>query len=80
VTLSAVLTTHKHADHSGGNEAVKAMFPGLRVYGGAIDSVPGVTHNLDDGDEFTIGSIKIKTYHAPCHTKGRILLDYALHA
>jgi len=43
VNLKAVLTTHKHWDHAGGNEALKRDFPGLAVYGGAKDNVPGAT-------------------------------------
>jgi glyoxylase-like metal-dependent hydrolase (beta-lactamase superfamily II) len=45
-----VLTTHKHADHAGGNEHAKMLFhkrtgSALRVYGDMlIDKSPGCTH------------------------------------
>lgn len=43
LNLKAILTTHKHWDHAGGNEALKKAYPGLRVYGGAKDCVAGET-------------------------------------
>ncbi len=74
--MSAILTTHKHADHSGGNEAVKAMFLGLKVYGGKIDNVLACTNPLDDQEEFRIGGINVRAYHAPCHTKGKLKTEW----
>ncbi|GFO42829.1 hydroxyacylglutathione hydrolase [Plakobranchus ocellatus] len=47
----AVLTTHKHWDHSGGNRLMRAAFPNLRVYGGALDHVPDSTDRVTDGQE-----------------------------
>ena len=43
--LTAILNTHHHADHAGGNRALLARFPGVPVYGGASDRgrIPGQT-------------------------------------
>jgi hydroxyacylglutathione hydrolase len=41
--LTHLLTTHKHWDHSGGNNDLKAKFPHLEVIGGAPDSIPSCT-------------------------------------
>ncbi|CAL1545094.1 unnamed protein product, partial [Lymnaea stagnalis] len=47
----AILTTHKHWDHSGGNRTMRKTFPKLRVYGGALDHVPDSTHVVNDNDK-----------------------------
>eukprot|EP00904_Undaria_pinnatifida_P010579 jgi/Undpi1/6651/HiC_scaffold_20.g09130.m1 len=42
--ISVLLCTHKHWDHSGGNEAMKKMIPGLEVVSSAYeDDVPAVS-------------------------------------
>ena len=66
----AILTTHKHWDHAGGNRALKRRYPQLRVYGGVEDRVAAATHHLSDGDELRVGSLTVRALHAPCHTKG----------
>ncbi|KAJ2356110.1 Cytoplasmic glyoxalase II [Coemansia erecta] len=69
--LTAVLTTHHHADHAGGNNQVASAVPGLDIYGG--DSrIPAMTKQLHDGDEFTIGSLRIRALQTPGHTTSSI--------
>ena len=68
-----LITTHKHGDHSGGNLALKEMFPDLQIIGGANDNIPGVTHAVNDGDVLDLHGVKIKCFHTPCHTRGHIL-------
>jgi hypothetical protein len=41
-------------DHSGGNEVLKQEFRDLVVYGGVRDTVPGVTHPVQDGETITV--------------------------
>jgi hydroxyacylglutathione hydrolase len=72
-SITNILTTHKHADHSGGNKSLLEAIPDLKVYGGAHDNIPGCTNPINDGDIFEINGIKIKCMHTPCHTKGHIL-------
>ncbi|KVI10042.1 Beta-lactamase-like protein [Cynara cardunculus var. scolymus] len=43
VDLKLVLTTHHHWDHAGGNEKIKELVPGIKVYGGSVDNVKGHT-------------------------------------
>lgn len=71
--LSALLCTHKHWDHSGGNETVAKEIPGIRVYGGAEEPVPAMTHPLKDGETFNIGELQVQTMHVPCHTTGHVM-------
>ncbi|HYK64385.1 MAG TPA: MBL fold metallo-hydrolase, partial [Patescibacteria group bacterium] len=37
VKLIAVLTTHWHGDHSGGNSDIAAKVPGIKVYGASAE-------------------------------------------
>ena len=72
VSISKVLTTHKHNDHAGGNSAIAKSIPGLEIVGGEKDRVQGCTSTVKDGDEFSIGSIEVKCLHTPGHTVGHI--------
>ncbi|KAJ2558206.1 Cytoplasmic glyoxalase II [Coemansia sp. RSA 1933] len=70
--LKAILTTHHHADHSGGNSGMLAAFPGLPVYGGDRNRIPGLTRQLSDGDEFQLGSLNICALQTLGHTTSSI--------
>lgn len=73
-TITTILTTHNHWDHSGGNLKLVKSTPSIeRVYGGVGDSVPGCTHEVGDGDVFNIGSnTQVKVLFTPCHTEGHV--------
>lgn len=73
VRLKAILNTHHHRDHTGGNPFLLERLP-LEVYGHKVDQdrVPGMTHPLEDGDEITIGEIKAKVLFIPGHTRGHV--------
>ncbi|KAL4222989.1 hypothetical protein ACF0H5_019030 [Mactra antiquata] len=77
VTPAAVLTTHKHWDHSAGNAGMRQRYPGLRVYGGFGDCVPDVTHTLQDIEQVKFGMLNFTAIHTPGHTVGHVsyLLD-----
>lgn len=71
--IKFVITTHHHWDHAGGNDKIKKLIPGIKVFGGSEDNIQGQTDALQDGDEITLGdSVIIKAIHTPCHTKGHI--------
>ncbi|KAG8882545.1 Cytoplasmic glyoxalase II, partial [Tulasnella sp. 403] len=54
VKITALLTTHHHADHSGGNAQFVEKYPDVKVYGGS-KSVPALTDLVKDGIQFDIG-------------------------
>lgn len=75
VRIVALLSTHHHADHVGGNEAVaQALGGALRVYGHASDRgrIPAQTEFLQDGDTFSIGALRVTARHVPGHTNGAV--------
>ncbi|CAM9946265.1 unnamed protein product [Ectocarpus sp. 12 AP-2014] len=74
VEISTLLCTHKHWDHSGGNEAMKKMIPDLEVVSSAYeDGVPAMTLALKDREEYALGSLTVRALHTPCHTRGHVL-------
>src|SRR5277367_3903171 len=72
--LVAVLPTHWHADHVGGNQDLARAVPGLRVYGarGEAGRIPAMTDEIDDVDEVAIGPIRGHVLGIPAHTSGHI--------
>lgn len=73
LNLVKVLTTHKHGDHAGGNNVVKAAFPSIDICGSRPDNVEGCTKFVDDGDEFMVTSnIKVSCILTPGHTRGHM--------
>jgi len=73
VKLTAILNTHHHRDHTGGNPGL-LQHMALEVYGHRNDEgrIPGLGHPLDDGDEVVIGKLRGKVLFIPGHTKGHI--------
>jgi len=78
VRLVAVLATHHHFDHVGGNEDLVAAVPGLRVYGSAGDAprIPGITDRVRDGDPIGFGRVKGRAIMIPAHTSGHVAYHF----
>ncbi|HEY9842771.1 MAG TPA: hydroxyacylglutathione hydrolase [Candidatus Obscuribacterales bacterium] len=74
IELVAILNTHHHWDHTGGNEGLKEKFPQLRIYGHASDRgrIAGQTEFLEHGDSLSIGTLSGHIVHNPGHTLGAI--------
>lgn len=74
VTLVAVLPTHHHWDHVGGNEDLVAALPELLVYGyrGEAARVPRCTTEVSEGDRVRIGDCEARILYIPAHTSGHI--------
>ena len=75
--LSAVVTTHQHADHHGAlAEVVEAT--GARSVAGVDDAagIPVVTDTVRDGDTVAVGDCTLEVIHVVGHTPGSIVLLY----
>jgi len=73
VTVEMGICTHKHLDHSGGNERIAQLIPGIRIVGSAYEYIPGITDALKDRQTINLGSLNIEAFHTPCHTEGHEL-------
>jgi hydroxyacylglutathione hydrolase len=71
VELTAVLPTHHHYDHVGGNEALLAAHPRLTVYG-VDERIPGLTSRVRDGDRLELAGLSAQVIFIPAHTTGHI--------
>jgi hydroxyacylglutathione hydrolase len=78
VDLVAILPTHHHFDHVGGNVALLEERPGLEVYGhrGDASRIPGCTREVEEGDSITIGKAAAKIIFIPAHTSGHIAYHF----
>jgi hydroxyacylglutathione hydrolase len=73
LALTAILTTHHHGDHVGGNVALLARFP-VPVFGPARETIPGRTQALAEGDEIAVPGLgwAFRVLDIPGHTAGHI--------
>ena len=69
VDLRAILNTHHHRDHTGGNTGLLTARR-MDVYGHKSDRdrIPGLTRGLDEGDEVQVGELTGKVLFIPGHT------------
>jgi hydroxyacylglutathione hydrolase len=76
--LDWILITHHHADHTGGNVALKERF-GCRIAGPAAEAekVPGIDLKLAEGDRFTLGAETAAIIATPGHTQGHISYHFS---
>ena len=74
VSLRAILATHHHFDHVGGNRDLLAKLPDLRVYGSADDApkIPGITDRVNDADRVQVGGLRGRVIFIPAHTSGHV--------
>jgi hydroxyacylglutathione hydrolase len=70
----AIWNTHHHYDHVGGNEEVLAKTGAKEIVAHASDKgrVPGQTRFIEEGDELSVGKVRVSVLHIPGHTTGAI--------
>ncbi len=72
--LGAVLSTHHHADHVDGNQALAERFPGLEIFGSAHDRgrIPGQTRFVADEEVVLVCGLTFRCLLVPGHTLGAV--------
>ena len=71
--LTAILNTHHHADHVGGNAGLLSKY-NVPVFGPAREIIPAVTQKLAEGEEIEVPGIGLRqrVLDIPGHTAGHI--------
>lgn len=71
--LTAILNTHHHNDHVGGNQALLEAAP-VPVFGPAGERIPGRTRGLVEGDTIEVPGLMqpLRVLDVPGHTAGHI--------
>jgi glyoxylase-like metal-dependent hydrolase (beta-lactamase superfamily II) len=75
LTITTIVNTHGHGDHTAGNAALKDQ-TGARIMIHALDAsdaLPADVH-LVDGGQIRLGAIILEVIHTPGHTPGGICL------
>ncbi len=72
-SLTHILNTHHHVDHTGGNTEIKTE-TGCTVVGPQPEAskIPGIDIQLGEGDTYTFGSFEARILETPGHTAGHI--------
>ncbi len=72
-SLTHILTTHHHADHTGGNAELKAN-TNCQIVGPRAEQakIPGIDKAVGEGDTFKFGRFDVQVFDTPGHTSGHI--------
>lgn len=72
--LSAILNTHHHHDHTGGNQELTDRYQ-PSIYGPQQETIPCRTHPLKDGDQFALPDLGLEfsVLATPGHTMGHVI-------
>ncbi len=73
LTLTAILLTHHHADHTGGVPELLQHYA-VPVFGPRNEAIPVVTQPVGEGDQVTVPGLKfdLSVLDVPGHTGGHI--------
>jgi hydroxyacylglutathione hydrolase len=75
LTLTSILITHHHSDHTGGIDSLVNTYKQVTVYGPKSKKIPQITHILKHDDEINVfndASLTLKTIEVPGHTNEHI--------
>jgi hydroxyacylglutathione hydrolase len=75
-TITQVLNTHEHGDHTGGNTAVIAATGAkLLAHANAKDTIPGLDRGLGAGDIVKVGrTVELESLDTPGHTMSHVCM------
>lgn len=76
--LTAILNTHHHSDHVGGNLALKQR-TGCTIIAPLSDQnrIPGIDRGVVDSDVITLGKHSARVISTPGHTSGHVVYHFA---
>src|SRR4051795_2624694 len=77
-TLTDILVTHHHHDHTGGIAALKTKYKCRVVAPAKSSNIPGVDETVREGDKVTLGKLTAGVIETPGHTLDHIA--YWFHA
>lgn len=86
--LAAVLCTHKHHDHTAGNQAMSQKDKDMKIYGSVAERVPYCTDYVANGDLVELpvlgdhdlsACIEIEVISVPGHTRGSVAYSLRTH-
>ena len=72
-TLTHILITHHHGDHTAGNKRLKAL-TGCTIVGPKVEagSIPAIDVEVSEGDSVAVGNSNALVIETPGHTRGHI--------
>lgn len=74
-SITQILNTHEHGDHTGGNKAmVEATGATVVAHAGAGGRIPGMSRGVSAGDVVQVGRIELECLDTPGHTMSHICL------
>jgi hydroxyacylglutathione hydrolase len=75
-TITQILNTHEHRDHTGGNDAlVQKTGASILAHRNAKDRIPGMARGLGAGDVIKVGrSVELEALDTPGHTMSHVCL------
>jgi hydroxyacylglutathione hydrolase len=75
-TITQILNTHEHRDHTGGNEGlVNATHAKVMSHAGAASRIGGVDRGLHKGDVIKVGrTVELECLDTPGHTMSHVCL------
>jgi hydroxyacylglutathione hydrolase len=75
-TITQILNTHEHRDHTGGNEAlVQKTGAKILAHQNARDKIPGMARGLGAGDVIKVGkTVELEALDTPGHTMSHVCL------
>jgi len=73
-TITQILNTHEHGDHTGGNKAVVAATGAkLLAHKNAKGAIPGIDRGLEAGDVIKVGkTVELEALDTPGHTMSHV--------
>ena len=74
LTLTDILVTHHHSDHTNGLSELLNTFPQVNIYGPKNDKIPLITVQLADSDEIELAELGVSfsVMEVPGHTLDHI--------